>query len=276
VQLAEQIRAAWAGTIAGELADNVRKEVLRALERSLIDICCVPRGGIASMSHGLSETLAHIVLSKVRDEIGTQGFEVLDEIIKTPETEGSSESLRQLMSVWYYFFPQDDKVRRGDLIEVGDELGFVVTPACDLVKFPKKTGRQVTWLRCVRLDSEGLGGLRVAGYEIKKDIGNSIIASHGGAGDAIIMLPNVPEASERRDTVVDYVLLCHAWESRTFKSAPSGVARYRDLPELRRRCTLADPFASAVVSKVTAVISSPGMPDLPKGEISRLRGIVSG
>jgi hypothetical protein len=272
--LAQEIRAAWEGTIAGELADKVRAEVLAAVERSLIDMCGVPRGGIAALAQGRPEHLVHVVLSKVRDEIAVNGGEVLSEIVAAADEAGSSDGLRRLMSVWYYFFPSDSRVRRGDLIEIEGGMGLVVTPPCDLVKFPKKTGRRLTWLRCIRLDEGGLEMLRTAGYKFNA-VGNSIIAAHGEAGEALVVLPNVPLERGSRETLADYVVLCHAWESRLVEDAPGGVATYEHLGDLKRRCTLADPFASAVVARITAVISSPGTPDLPKSELARLKAALS-
>ncbi len=269
-ELAQAIRDAWEGTIAGELADKVREEVLAAVERSLIDMCSVPRAGIAAMAQGRPENLVHVVLSKVRDEIAVGAGEVLTEIVRAAGEEGSSDGLRRLMSVWYYFFPPDNRVRRGDLVDIEGGLGLVVTPPCDLVKFPKKTGRRLTWLRCVRLDGEGLETIRAAGYKLNA-VGNSIIAAHGEAGEALVILPNVPLEQGKRDALADYVVLCHAWESRLIEDAPGGIATYDHLGGLRRRCALADPFASAVVARVTSVISSPGTPDLPGGELARLK-----
>jgi hypothetical protein len=143
-----------------------------------------------------------------------------------------------------------------------------------LVKFPKKTGRRLTWLRCVQIDKSGMAKLNSAGYEFN-DIGNSIIASHGKAGEALVLLPNVPLLAGRRDAVADYVVMCHAWESRLFEDAPGGAVTYDSLKGLQRRCTLADPFGSAVVARVAAVMSSPGTPDLPKGERLRLKKAAS-
>jgi hypothetical protein len=273
-ELAQQIRNAWTGTIAGELADKVRSQVFAAVERSLVDICAVGKGAISSMSHGTVENLVHVVLSKVRDEIGAVDAEALEEIVAASHSGESSDELRRLMSAWYYFFPSDSRVRRGDLVEIDGELGLVVTAPCDLVRFPKKTGRRLTWLRAVRLDADGVSTLRAAGVEVN-DVGNSIIAAHGKAGEAIVLLPNVPLEAGSRESVADYVVLCHAWESRVFAGAPGGAVAYEHLEGLRRRCTLADPFASAVVARVTSVISSPGTPDLPKGELARLKQAAS-
>lgn len=269
-QLAAHIREAWTGTIAGDLADRVRDAVLAAVERSLVDMCSVPRGAIAAMTEGAVENLVELVLSKVRDEMGAGQLEALDEMIAADHDGASSAAQRRLMSVWYYLFPGDQGVRRGDLIEVDDGLGVVVTPPCDLARFPKKTGRRLTWLRCVRLDQDGVAELRRFGYKID-GIGNSIIAGHGQAGDAVIILPNVPRLTGRRDVLDDYAILCHAWQSRFCDGATGGVLKYGDIDGMQRRCSLAEPFASAVAAKVAAVISSPGTPDLSKGERLRLK-----
>jgi hypothetical protein len=269
-QLSEQVKQAWVGTIAGELADQVRAQVAGAVERTLIDICEIGRGTIAAMSQGEAENFIHVVLSKVRDEVGMRGAEALDAIVSASQDGQPSDELRRLMSIWYYAFPSDQRVRRGDLIEIDGELGFVVTPPCDLVRFHKKTGRRLTWLKMVRLDQPGIGTMRQLGLKVNT-VGNSIVADHGEAGEAIVLLPNVPLVVKSRQEIADFVLLCHAWESRVFPEAPQGEITYADLPGVSRRCTLADPFASAVVARVSSVISSPGTPDLPRGELVRLR-----
>jgi hypothetical protein len=271
-RLAEEIRNSWEGTIAGEVADRVREEAFNAVERSLIEMCAVSRGVIASMTQGLSENLVEVVLSKVRDEIGTGVGDVLGEIMGADHAGESSDDLRRLMSVWYYFFPVDNRVRRGDLVEIGGELGFVITPLCHLERFSKKTGRQLTWVRCARLDQNGLMSLRADGYEVD-NVGGSIIAAHGKAGETLIVLPNVPEVFGRREALADYVILCHSWKSRSFLGTPSGPLTYESLPDVKRRCTVVDPFASAIVSRACGVMSSPGMPDLPGGERARLQNI---
>jgi hypothetical protein len=270
-ELAAAIRGAWTGTIAGELADGVRAEVVKAVERTLIDICAVPKAALAALTHGAAENFVQVVLSKVRDELGSGGSDAITNIVDGSYSAESDEAVRKLLSVWYYSFPPDAKVRRGDLIELGEgDLGLVVTPPCDLVRFPKKTGRRLTWLRALPIDDAGVKRLGNAGIEFEGS-GNSVIAAHGKAGETIVLLPNVPVTSGSRAEVADYVVLCHAWESELLATAPNGALLYDHVNGKKRRCTLADPFASAIVAKVTSVISSPGTPDLPKGEIARLK-----
>jgi hypothetical protein len=271
-QMREDVKLAWTGTIAGELVDKVRSETFAAVERTLIDIGGVPKDILTAMTQGAAENLIHLVLAKVRDEIGDAGFEALNEVFTGSQSAESTEAVRRLMSVWYYYFPADARVRRGDLIELdtSGDLGFVVTPPCDLVRFPKKTGGRLTWLRTVRLDSSGVATLKTAGIKID-DIGGSIIAGHGAAGDTVILLPNVPLKHGSRDAVADYVVLCHAWDNRLYETGTGGPLLYENVAPYLRRCTLADPYASGVIAKIMSVMSSPGTPDLPKGERARLK-----
>jgi len=275
-QLRQEITQAWEGNMGGEVADKVRRETFRAVERTLIDIGGVPKSVLTAMTERTVDNLIDLVLAKVRDEIGGAGFETFSEVLSGSQSAESTEAARRLLSVWYYYFPADDRVRPGDLIELdtSGNLGFVVTPVCDLASFPKKAGRRLTWLRTVRLDVDGLTALKDAGIKIN-DVGGSIIAGHGTAGDTVILLPNVPLKSGNRDSFADYAVLCHAWDNHLLEKAPGGALLYKDIIPLARRCTLADPYASGIIAKIMTVISSPGTPDLPKGEQARLKALVT-
>lgn len=275
-QLRQDIKQAWEGNMGGEVADRVRREAFRAIERTLIDIGGIPKSVLTAMTERTVENLIDLVLAKVRDELGGAGFETFGEVFSGSQSAESTEAARRLLSVWYYYFPADDRVRPGDLIELdtSGNLGFIVTPVCDLASFPKKAGRRLTWLRTVRLDVDGLTALKDAGIKLD-DVGGSIIAGHGRAGDTVILLPNVPLKSGNRDTFADYAVLCHAWDNHLLGKAPDGALRYKDITPLARRCTLAAPYASGIIAKIMTVISSPGTPDLPKGEQARLKKVVT-
>jgi hypothetical protein len=176
--------------------------------------------------------------------------------------------VRRLLSVWYYYFPHDDRVRTGDLIELpSGDLGLVVTPVCDLAYFPKKTGKRLTWVQTVRLDHDGIAALNKVGIKFSR-IGKSIIADH--AGDTVILLPNVPTKHGSRESTADYAVLCHAWSNQLFDKPEGGALLYKDISPYSRRCTIADPYVSGIIGKIMSVISSPGTPDLPEVERSRL------
>jgi hypothetical protein len=272
-ELSSEIKKAWKGTIAGEVADRVRGQVADAVEHTLIDFCEIGTGAIAAMVQREPDNIVNLVLSKVRDEIGTSGSETLNAILSAEYAGDSSQQVRRLLSIWYYYFPADKRVRRGDLIDVDGSLGLVLTPPCDLYGFSRKTGSRLTWLEVVKMDLEGIAIIRASGIEFNS-VGNSIIAGHGKAGEAVVLLPNVPIAAKNRETVSDYVVLCHAWTNKRFE-VPGGALTYDSLKDISRRCTLAEPFVSAILARVTSVISSPGTPDLPKGEVARLKALLA-
>jgi hypothetical protein len=276
IELAGEIRAAWGKTIAGELADRVRKQVFAAVERTLIDLSSLPRAAITALST-TTDDLIHLVLARIRNELGTEGAAVMQSMLSGEPSPESSEALRKLMSAWYYYFPPDASVRRGDLLEMGRELGLVITPPCDLVRFNQKTGRQLTWVRVLRLDTAGVADLRKAGFKLK-GVRSSITAGFDAAGDSLLYLPNVPKGFGMREPMADYVILCHALRSRRLKGTPDSEPelKYSDggsLGRFKRRCTLAEPFASAVITKIASVVTSPGTPDLPPGEKKRLNDL---
>jgi hypothetical protein len=270
--LAESIRSAWAGTIAGPLADEIRSQVYSAVERALIDFCNIKQDAIAAIAQSAPETFVDIVLSRIRDEIGSRAAKTLDDILAVTPAISSSPELRRLMSIWYYYFPADQIVRRGDVIEIdGAELGFVITPPCHLARFSGKTGQRLTWLRLTTFDQSGLAALRKSGLKIK-DVGKSMTANL--AGEALTLFPNLPLKSGSRKEFGDFALISHAWQSRDFEGTGSEEVEYTHLKGIVRRCTLADPFANAVVARVTSAMASQGTPDFPEGEFSRLTVLV--
>ena len=275
--LRDKVRNARAGTIAGSIADAVRGHVRRALEGTLIEMCTMPQAGISAVVEGNAENLLSLMLAKVRDLLGVDASEILMKAAEGTPTAESTLALRRLLSAWYYFFPSDDRVRRGDIVETiggGTELRFVVTPSCDLVRFRKKTGGVLTLLTAVALDTAGKDRLRKAAL-LPTTVRGSITAGVDGSADAVLPLPNIPVVAKDRTSLEDYVLLCHSWETlEVAKSvgAAEGLALcYRDVPTLRRRCTLAEPFVGAALAKIAGVMFSPGVPDFPAAERDRLR-----
>src|ERR1017187_5754676 len=184
--LRDKVRNARAGTIAGSIADAVRGHVRRALEGTLIEMCTMPQAGISAVVEGNAENLLSLMLAKVRDLLGVDASEILMKAAEGTPTAESTLALRRLLSAWYYFFPSDDRVRRGDIVETiggGTELRFVVTPSCDLVRFRKKTGGVLTLLTAVALDTAGKDRLRKAAL-LPTAVRGSITAGVDGSGEA--------------------------------------------------------------------------------------------
>lgn len=276
-QLKEIVRTEWAGTIAGEVADDVRMRARAAVEYTLAEISTMPQAGIAAVVQGREENLLNLLLAKVRDHLGAEASDILTGITEMAVTRESSDALRRLVSAWYYYFPPDHRVRRGDLIETAEgdgTLRFVVTPSCDLAQFRKKTAGRLTVLTAVPLDGAGMATLHGARM-LPTSVGHSITAPVRDVSDGLVPLPDVPMVNGSREQLEDFMLVCHSWESIIIPagegSDPKAPLRYADGLGLRRRCTLAEPFASAAVAKVSSVIFSPGVPNIPEAERDRLK-----
>lgn len=274
-KLTQKLDDAWQGTLGGPIADEVRLDVRRAVERTLVDLSAIPRAELSALAQRDKEGLLRLIFSKVREEVRTKASTVWEEVVAAQEAKVSGATMRRLLSSAYYFFPLDDLMRRGDLVEIdgeGDCLWMIATPPCDLARFPKKTARRAVMLKVIPVTDENVRKLAGLGAEFDR-LGNSIVASQGRSGDLFVPLPNVPAEAGSRKSLRDYLLLSYGWSSRII-SVPLNERRPRYMPEvlpgIRRRCCMAEGVVDAVISKVASVITSPGLADLPTGEIERL------
>jgi hypothetical protein len=273
--LRDAVKAAWKGTIAGEIADAVRERAAAGVERTLIEISSLKTGEIAALAQGHADILLDVVLAKVRDELGADVSDILTEIAKADQIGGSTDGLRRFMSVWYYHFPNDNRIRNGDIVRMKDGgLALITTPSCDLAAFPTKTSGHLALVRMLPMTKETFEALGKAGCPIK-GIGGSVIADHTGAGDKVVVLPNIPVGGITREKLEDWLAVSHARETVSLSGASKGWITYDALKEreVSRVCSLASPFAHGVVSRIYAAGFSPGLPDLPKGERERLNGL---
>lgn len=267
--LKQIVTKAWKGTIAGDLADSVRATTISAIEHALIDMGSVPKAALGAIAEGKSDNLIQMIVSRIREELGVAEVDALAEMVKSSDLPQSSDGVRRLMSLWYYWFPTDDRVRRGDIISVGGKFGLVVTPACDLAKFKKKTGRRLTWIELEPLESPS-----AALHDLDLDTcAPSLTGKYGNAGENVVILPNAPASFGSRAVLADFVLMCHAWHNAVFTSDIVGPLRYGQV-ELTRLCTVAEPFATAVISRAQSVISSPAPPNFPVAEVTRIASAI--
>jgi hypothetical protein len=126
-------------------------------------------------------------------------------------------------------------------------------------------------LKAIQLNGANVKKLFAAGSKAE-GVGNSILAANPGAGDLYVPLPNVPAETGKRAALQDYLLMAYAWQSRELEVPvdPERATYGKGIPFVRR-CCIASGVVEAIIAKVTGVIASPGLPDLPKGEIARLK-----
>lgn len=259
------IEAEWNGTIAGSLADDVRTRVSSAVERLLIELCSVPQSSLAALTGGDVDDFLAVALAMVKDGLSNSGAEFFAKIVEGAGAADSTEDLRRLLSIFYYSFPTDDVVRNGDIVR--DHLGrfcLVVTPACDLERFQRKTGGFLTLVGGCLLEKDNL---KVEDIVLKK-VGPSATANHEGG--PVVILPNLPLEVGRRVPMTDLALFTHSWNTLRVRKV-EGALTYKSIPRLRRVCTLSDTFSNAVATHLVKAMASLGVPDFPGFEVTRMR-----
>ena len=272
------VATAWNDTIAGEVADGVRATARACVERVLIDLCSIRRNALAALLETAAGGLDALLMAKLRDEIGFLGVGPFDALSGGGEQVEATDELRRFQSIFYYHFPSDDLVRTGDIV-LSDKgtYAMVFSPQCHLERFRKKTGERLTLIDAEEIAPHGIEVLRDSGMKLSK-VGGSAIATHGSAGHAVVILPNVPKEPNRRRLLFDIAIRTHAWNSLQVKKGENGEhgpLRYTDVPTLNRLCTITDTWCAAVVSHITGVMASAGVPDFPDFEKVRIDQILS-
>ena len=275
-ELFATVKAEYEKTIAGDIADQARTRIRRALEEALVELCSVPKTSLAALVDGKAEVLFSLVASKLRDGLGSEGAEFIEDALTRAAAAESTEGLRRFQSIWYYYFPTDQVVRRGDIARTMDgTLVLIISAQCDLARFPKKTAMYLTFAPTVELTKANAQSLRNVTKRKLKKIGDSAISSHDEFGHSFVLLPNIPVVAGTRDSLKDYLVRCHALQSKEMPRAGELALKYSEVDGLERVCTLAEPFAAAVVGHLFATLSAAGMPDFPAFEKQRLQQLLS-
>ena len=276
---ADDLRAivgtAWSDTIAGGVADRVRAQTRTAIERVLIDLCSVKHTALAALLGPPDRGFDTLLMAKLRDEIGSQGIDRLDDVFKGAGQVKANEELRRLQSVFYYHFPPDDLVRTGDIVvNKAGAYAIVFTPQCHLERFRKKTGGRLTLVDAEELAPKGIAALRHSGVALFK-VGRSAIASHNEAGYSVVILPNVPSKPNSRASCVDIAVRTHAWTTLLADGQVDGPLQYADVPDVDRLCAITETCGGAIVSHIAGVMASAGVPDFPDFEKTRINKVLA-
>ena len=268
------VAAAWDETIAGEVADAVRANARASVERVLIDLCSVRRNALAALLTTTGGGLEALLMAKLRDEVGFPGVAQFDVLGGGGAGVEATDELRRFQSIFYYHFPVDDLVRTGDIVVDGaGTYSMVFSPQCHLERFRKKTGGRLTLVEAEELTRDGIEALKGSGVTLTQ-VRGSAIAGHEGAGNSVVVLPNVPREPDRRDVLLDVVIRTHAWKTLEIEKEEGGALRYADVPGVRRLCTVTETWRGAVVSHIASVMASAGVPDFPAFERARMNRVL--
>jgi hypothetical protein len=197
------------------------------------------------------------------------------------QSEVLQSTIKDFFAFRLYSQPGDRIVRTGDIVAFGKdnedspELFLIITPPCDLDKFWKKTRGILTVAKMY--PSNGIGLTKSRKYGNNNYLpGDSITARHP------MVLPSIPVSKENR---LDYVLFAH--EIQTIILENNELANvgnnnqqvqrplmYSDLSnDADRKCRISEPFLSGILSELSGLLFRSGIPDFPKEEHDRLKGV---
>ena len=205
----------------------------------------------------------------------------------------SDEETRKIIKNFFAFRiydqPGDKWVRTGDIISIGPEvdkdgylfLYLILTPACDLAHFWKKTRGILTLGKLYPLTSSGVA--KVKNYNEGKLENTSITARNPFVFPSIAIEGFPP---------VDYVMFFH---EILHKSLPEPTLKpeitakekkdffnkqltYTDISELKeniqRYCRISEPFLGGILAEVGSLLFRVGVPDFPDEEKERIKNII--
>jgi len=233
--------------------------------------------------------VASIFVAHVKEMIRTDGslLNALQDVFvhhQTPRPAGEANArdediVRRFFSFRLFSRPKDNVVRTGDIVRMDDssDLFLVLTPACDLAQFWKKTRGDLTLVRLRPIEAGGRE--KMVSYGNQKNVGSSMTAQQP------LVIPSVPIGN---DELADCLLFPHdplvvqlrdndLFSAGKTNKGLSSPLRYSDscLPgNFVRVCRISEPFLTGVLDKVRDVLFRAGVPDFPDIERNRLTRIL--
>lgn len=247
------------------------------------------KGMVPDKSGELACGIVSLVVSHIREAVRGDG-QLYDDLVRAwgiaqppePEDGGKNNTAAQdFVGFQLYNTPTDDIVRSGDIVKIParsneeenpSTVYLVITPACDLERFYKKTRGALTFASMYQLDEVGKAKVNSYG-NVSNEKPHSITAR------APMVFPSIPIGNNRR---ADYALFAHELAVEVFEvtdliEAGSGnkeikkPLRYSNTNDrIVRLCRLSEPYLSGVLSKLGSDLFQTGVPDFPEVEKERL------
>lgn len=232
--------------------------------------------------------IASVLTSHVKEIIRTDGalLNSLQGIFSRIQAGSSADRSRDEDIVRRFFAfrlfsrPKDDVMRPGDVIRIDEssDLFIVLTPACDLAQFWKKTRGDLALIR--------IRPIEAGGKEKVRSYGNNLQVSNSVTAQQPLIIPSVPVSD---DEFVDHVLFPHEslvipLEDKNLVGAGgknqmiSKPLRYSDpclSNNCKRICRISEPFLTGMLEKIRDILFRAGVPNFPDEERERLKRILA-
>ena len=244
--------------------------------------------------HDLDQNVKESLIDLIAKKVGNDMQSLSLDVAPTPAEEATASGLAdELWSYRLYHQPNDDIVRKGDIVHTADDpsvLYLVVTPDCDLNRFWHK---YLGYVNTVKIYSiiDKKEKLKEIGLLTRKreDIRNIKVKSCSNSIDAIggssLCVPFLPISGVFRDYLLFPKELCSELvimpddvkANQDRKKRGEARLTYSRWPEHKRVCTISEPFLTPVVDHILAAVAGYGTPDYPgvvqKTLATKLKGV---
>jgi len=223
--------------------------------------------------------VSEMIVDKLKSELVSKNFgDILPQISGDYIPDVTENDLvRQMWSYRLYYNPQDDIIRKGDIIKVKDSgsnlLFLVISSDCHLKHFWKSNFGHLTLIPIHKIHKKNFTlldklDLFKGKTDLRKVNGPSSLTNWRELGGGPIVLPCTPV----NDEFVDYLLFPKEIFNEEIRvpekiqvSKRSMSLKYEHFPKYdgKKRITIAEPFITPLVEHILYNISGYGVPDFP-------------
>lgn len=253
---------------------ELKQKTLRALDKTLSNIGSLSFNQFVSIFGKIEGSkrkltaidFTDIITDKLKSELINIGFEE-----KGLEAENQKiEDGNVLRKIWHYRLyhkPQDDIVRKGDIIEQNEtKIKFlIISSDCHLNQFWQKNFGYLTLVPVYKLEDDSIK-TKILAYttsEARRSYKNSSI-SNTRAVENITFLPGLlEEESKYEDYLVSPKEILSIYISKPEEENSKSQLKYTQIKDFTgdKRLRLSEPFLTPLVDYVLKIITGLGAPD---------------
>lgn len=257
---------------------ELKQKTLRALDKTLSNIGSISFNQFVSIFGNIdgaksklsSIDFSDIITDKIKYELINIGFDN-HELEADYQDIKDEKTLRKIWHFRLYQNPQDDKVRKGDIIkkegENNDILYFVLSSDCHLNGFWKKNFGSLSLIPLYKVDGSHVKFKEKISFNSRAVKNYSLSSLVNPSMKNMIVLPGLVHANE---AYIDYALL-HRDITSIEIPLPSGGDEnmsllYNHISEYtgNDRLNISEPFLTPLVNFILENITGYGLPDFSK------------
>jgi hypothetical protein len=259
-------------------AGALRRKALQSVDKMLSDM---GRSSLNDVKNQIvvgdtgKKDFIDFVAERFRTELVGSDIESLIDEIPDAEAEPDKDLISKVWSYRLYFSPKanDDHVRCGDIVKIGDAYFFVLSADCDLGGFWKKNLGIINAVALHELD-QGNATLKemltlcVAAKDIPEQV-HSLLGRVGNLSEGPFALPFVPvEGGMKNFLAVPKDLQSFRvtsfpanWGDLNHRQKSREPMKYSYWTGAERICSVSEPFRTPVVQHILGTIGGNGVPD---------------